>query len=204
MTQASSQSTDITTLLGHWSLGDRGALNRVVPLVYAELRRIAARQLRGERSAPPIQPTDLVHTLFLELVDQRYATWHNRSEFYAIVAGMMRRILVDHARARRAAKRGGLAVSVSLAEVPEELLAAGSDRRVTEVLVIDELLERLAALDPEQTRIVELRFFTGLSVEETARALGRSPRTIKREWRLARAWLYRELRRSPLARTAER
>jgi RNA polymerase sigma factor (TIGR02999 family) len=194
MNDVAASSLDITTLLGQWSRGDRGALDRVVPLVYAELRRIAARQLRRESPGQPIQPTDLVHALFLELVDQRYATWESRAEFYAVVALMMRRILVDHARARRAAKRGGLSLNVSLDEARDG--AVSTDSRVAEVLEIDQLLGRLEEFDPDQARIVELRFFAGLSVEETARALDRSPRTIKREWRMARAWLFRELKRS--------
>jgi RNA polymerase sigma factor (TIGR02999 family) len=187
------RSTDITSLLAEWSGGDRGALDRVVPLVYAELRKIAARQLRREPTDQPLQPTDLVHTLFLQLVDQRRATWVNREEFYAIVAQMMRRILVDHARARQAAKRGGLSVKVPLDEKSKEIPQTSLEPHVSDVLAIDELLHRLAARDAGHARIVELRFFAGLSIEETARAIGRAPTTVKREWRLARAWLYREL-----------
>jgi RNA polymerase sigma factor (TIGR02999 family) len=189
-------SAHITSLLAKWSRGDRGALDRVIPLVYAELRKIAARQLRREPPDQPLQPTDLVHALFLQLVDQRHATWENREEFYAIVAQMMRRILVDLARARRAAKRGGLSVNVSLAETSEDSLPAPLEPHVSDVLAIDELLQRLAARDAVQARIVELRFFAGLSIEDTAQAIGRAPTTVKREWRLARAWLYRELRRA--------
>jgi RNA polymerase sigma factor (TIGR02999 family) len=196
MSHASSVTpADITSLLVQWSQGDRGAFDRVVPLVYAELRKIAARQLRRERRGAALQPTDLVHALFLQLVDQRHATWENREEFYAIAARMMRRILIDHARARMAAKRGGLAVTVPVAEANEAILPASRNSDLAEVLAVDELLQRLQANDPVQARIVELRFFVGLSVEETASAIGRAPRTVKREWRLAKAWLLRELRR---------
>jgi RNA polymerase sigma-70 factor (ECF subfamily) len=194
MEPSSASRTNITSLLTQWSQGDRGALDRVVPLVYAELRKIAARQLRRQPNGEPLDPTDLVHALFVHLVDQRHATWESRAHFFAVVAQMMRRILVDHARARLAAKRGGSALTVSLSDVahPAEPF---HEKHVCDVLAIDEALAHLAARDPEQVRIVELRFFAGLSVEETAEALGRSPRTIKREWRLAKAWLFRELRR---------
>ena len=188
--------SNITSLLAQWSQGDRGAFDRVVPLVYAELRKIAARQLRRQPAGEPFEPTDLVHALFVQLVDQRHATWENRAHFFAVVAQMMRRILVDHARSRLAAKRGGSVMMVSLSDAAH---AAGPspEKQVCDVLAIDEALERLASQDPEQVRIVEFRFFAGLSVEETAEVLGRSPRTIKREWRLAKAWLFRELRKSP-------
>jgi RNA polymerase sigma factor (TIGR02999 family) len=187
-------STDITPLLTEWSQGRRDALDRVLPLVYGELRKIAARQLRREAGRTPLEPTDLVHGLFVQLVDQRHATWNNRAQFFATTAQMMRRILVDHARARQAAKRGGLAVTVSLAALAEEprwRATAASD-----VLVIDQALERLAAHDVDQARIVELRFFAGLSVDEVAHVMGVSARTIKREWRMARAWLFREFQRA--------
>lgn len=191
---STASSANITSLLVQWSHGDRGAFDRVVPLVYAELRKIAARQLRREPPDQTLQPTDLVHALFLQLVDQHHATWENREAFYAIVARMMRRILVDHARARKATKRGGLVVTVPVHDTSESALPTSPDPDVAEVLAVDELLERLEALAPQQARIVELRFFVGLSVEETANAIGKAPRTVKREWQLARAWLYRELR----------
>ncbi len=194
---ASAARSSITTLLTQWSLGDRGALDRLVPLVYAELRKIAARQLRRQPQGAPVEPTDLVHALFVQLVDQRHARWENRAHFYAVAAQMMRRILVDHARARLAAKRGGSAVMVSLSDVGH-LAGTSPEGRVCDVLAIDKALERLASRDPEQVRIVEFRFFAGLSVEETAAVLGLSPRTIKREWRLAKAWLFRELRKDLL------
>ena len=192
METSSRTATNITSLLTRWSQGDRGALDRVIPLVYAELRKIAARQLRREPEGQPFEPTDLVHSLFLRLVDQRHATWENRAHFYSVVAQMMRRILVDHARARQTAKRGGVAMHVPLSDVNHAQLPT-HDARVSDVLAIDEALERLAAQDADQARVVELRFFAGLSVEETAAVLSRSPRTVKREWRMAKAWLYRDL-----------
>lgn len=186
-------STDITGLLGLWSKGDPAALERVTPLIYAECRRIAERQLRREHPEHTLDPTELVHELYLRLVDQRRATWENRAQFFAVAAQLMRRILVDYARARHAAKRGGAgAVFVSL----EAAAATPEDPRIADVLAIDDALDRLAAHDPEQVRIIELRFFAGLTVDETAHVVGRSPRTIKREWSLAKAWLYRELRQS--------
>jgi RNA polymerase sigma factor (TIGR02999 family) len=190
--QASPGTADITELLQRWSRGERSALDRVLPLVYNELRKIAARQLRHDQAEHSVDPTDLVHALYLQLVDQRRATWANRAQFYAVVAQMMRRILVDHARARLADKRGAGTVSVSLASLGS--VAAPTRTPISDVLSIDHALERLAARDPEHARIVELRFFAGLSIEETAHVLDRSPATVKRAWRLAKAWLLRELR----------
>ena len=187
MTDASSP--DVTGLLVQWSRGDRDALERLMPVIYEECRRIAARQLQHERRDHTLDPTALVHELYLRLVDQRRVTWENRAQFFGIAAQLMRRILVDHARARQTAKRGGSALLVSLdaaAETP-------NDTDVEDVLAIDEALDKLSALDAEQVRIIELRFFAGLTVEEAAHVVGRSPRTVKREWRLAKAWLYREL-----------
>lgn len=193
MTQITTASADITTLLSAWSHGNRSAFDRVMPLVYAELRKIAARQLRRDPAHEAVQPTDLVHTLFLQLVDQRHATWTNREAFYAIAARMMRRILVDHARARHAAKRGGRAPLVPFDEVREGGPSLPGQTAVTDVLLIDQLLSRLEAREPLQARIVELRFFLGLSTEDTAAVVGKAPRTVKREWRQARAWLFREM-----------
>jgi RNA polymerase sigma factor (TIGR02999 family) len=186
----SSHDSDVTGLLIAWSNGSAEALDRLLPLVYDECRRLAAQQLRPERLDHTLEPTALVHELYLKLVDQRRASWENRTQFFGVVAQMMRRILVDYARARRAEKRGGGTVMVSLDGIAE----TSHDSRIADVLAIDEALEGLAAHDADQVRIIELRFFAGLSVEETARVLRRSPRTIKREWRLAKAWLYRELR----------
>ena len=180
---------DLTALLILWSEGDPEALRELLPRVYEDCRKIAARQLRAERDDHTLDPAALVHEMYLRLVDQRRAQWVNRVQFFGVAAQLMRRILVDHARARRADKRGGSTVFVS---VPAAL-AEPNQRTVTDVLAVDEALERLAAIDPDQVRIVELRFFAGLTVEETAAVIGRSPRTVKREWRLARAWLFREL-----------
>lgn len=187
-----SRSDDITALLKQWSLGDRDALDRVLPLVYEELRRIAARQLRNDNAAQSVEPTDLVHALYLQLVTQDRAHWLNRGQFFGVVASMMRRILVDHARARLADKRGGAATTMPLSSLLAD--APGGHAAVTDIMAIDRALERLAARDPEHARIVEMRFFAGMSIEETAAALGRSPATVKRTWRLVKAWLFRELR----------
>jgi RNA polymerase sigma-70 factor (ECF subfamily) len=183
-------SIDVTGLLVRWSRGEPEALDRLMPVIYAECRRIAAQQLRKEHRDHTLDPTALVHELYLRLVDQRRASWANRTQFFGVAAQLMRRVLVDYARARQAHKRGGSATFVSLAAAAD----TPDESRVADVLAIDEALERLAAFDPEQVRIIELRFFAGLTVEETARLVGRSPRTVKREWRLAKAWLYRELR----------
>jgi len=187
---AMSSRGDVTALLLDWSRGDQSAFDRLVPLVYVELRRIAARQLRREREGHTLDTSALVHELYLRLVDQRRATWKDRAHFFALAAQLMRRTLVDHARARQASKRRGSAPMIELADAEDEAIGSSA-----EVLAVHEALERLAALDGEHARIVELRFFAGLTVEETAHVLSRSPRTIKRSWRLAKAWLYRELRR---------
>lgn len=190
---------DVTALLQRWSDGDRAALDRLLPLIHGELRRIAARQLGGERREHTLAPTALVNELYLRLVDQRRATWDNRAHFFGVAAQLMRRILVDYARAREADKRGGSVTRVSLddlADAPpgQHTVDAPGDAAAADVLAVDQALERLTAIDPDQARIIELRFFAGLTVEETAHVLQRSARTVKREWRLARAWLYRELR----------
>jgi RNA polymerase sigma factor (TIGR02999 family) len=183
------RSSDVTSLLVQWSHGDEDALPQLMPLVYAECRRIAARQMRRERDEHTLSPTALVNELYLRLVDQRRTTWKDRAHFFGIAAQLMRRILVDHARARHTGKRGGGRVLVSLdaaADTPAPSVVA-------DLIAIDEALDRLGSCDPDQQRIVELRFFAGLTVEETAHVLGRSPRTVKREWQLAKAWLFREL-----------
>ena len=190
---------DVTTLLQRWSEGDRAALDALVPMIHSELRGIAARQLSGERPEHTLAPTALVNELYLKLVDQHRANWDNRAHFFGVAAQLMRRILVDHARSRRAEKRGGAASRVSLDGLLDETVLPRTtemrgDSAAADVLAVDQALERLAILDQDQARIVELRFFAGLTVEETAHVLQRSPRTVKREWRLAKAWLYRELR----------
>jgi RNA polymerase sigma factor (TIGR02999 family) len=171
-------------------------LDRLLPTIHTELRRIAARQLGGERPDHTLAPTALVNELYLKLVDQRRASWDNRAHFFGVAAQLMRRILVDHARARQADKRGGSLTHLSLDDLADDPPAPSTDGdgAAADVLAIDQALERLTLLDPDQARMIELRFFAGLTVEETAHVLQRSPRTVKREWRLARAWLYRELR----------
>lgn len=178
----------VTQLLHAWGGGDAGALDQVVPLVYAELRRQAERYLRREAPGHTLQTTALVHEAYLRLVDQRSARWESRAQFFGVAAQLMRRILVDHARGHHAAKRGGSAIQVPL----EEGTAAAQERDV-DLLALDEALTRLAALDERQARVVELRYFMGLGIEETAEALAISPATVKREWAMARAWLRREL-----------
>lgn len=182
----------ITRLLQRWTAGDARALDRVVPLVYEELRRLARRHLRGERAGHTLQSTGLVHEAFLRLSRESEVQWESRAQFFALASRLMRHVLVDHARARRADKRGGGATLLSL----EDAIAAGREPAtgpVLDVLALDEALSRLERLDPRQGEVVELRFFGGLSVEETAEALEVSPATVKREWTCARAWLLREL-----------
>ena len=179
---------DVTTLLIDWSRGDKAALERLTPLVYDELRRLAKRYLRQERSGHTLQSTALANEAFLRLVDQSQVQWQNRAHFFGVAAQMIRRILVDYARARRTDKRGGGFTQLSLDDaigVPET--------RSVELIALDEALDELARLDVKQGRIVELRFFVGLSVEETAEVIGVSPATVKREWTSAKAWLFREL-----------
>jgi RNA polymerase sigma factor (TIGR02999 family) len=179
---------DVTQLLEHWSHGDRHALERLMPLVYGELHRLAQRYLRRERSDHTLQSTALVHEAYLRMVDQKNVRWQNRAHFFGVAAQSIRHILVDHARSHLAAKRGAGAAKLSLDEaigVPE--------KREVDLLALDRALEGLAALDPQQGRIVELRFFGGLSIEETAEVLHISPATVKRDWVMAKAWLYQEL-----------
>src|SRR5262245_35794139 len=181
--------TEVSQLLVEWGQGDQEALGRLMPLVYNELRRLASRNLRRERPDHTLQTTALVHEAYLKLVDQQHANWQNRAQFFAIAAQLMRRILVDYARSHRAAKHGGDYIKLSLDEV-----AALSDQKSADLLALDEALDRLANLDPQQSRVVELRIFGGLGVEETAAALDISPRTVKREWSMARAWLHQQLK----------
>lgn len=182
-------SSDITHTLIRYSHGDPAAIDLLLPAVYDELRRLAAAQLQHERPGHTLQPTALAHEAFLRLVNQRDVTWQNRAHFLGVAAQAMRRILADHARKRRAEKRGGDAVRVTMEET--DLPAAPSDVQADE---LDAALEDLARLEPRHAKIVELRFFGGLTIEETAEVVGVSPATVKRDWLLARAWLYRELR----------
>ena len=183
-------SPDLTGWLQEWSGGDRDALERLTPHVYDELRRIAARHLRGERANHTLQPTELAHEAFLRLVRQR-VTWQNRAHFFGVAASIMRRMLVDHARRKQADKRGAGIETVSLSAADD-----WPENRDLDVIALDECLNALAAVDPVQSRVIELRFFGGLTVEETGEVLGVSPTTIKREWRMARAWLLREMEKS--------
>jgi RNA polymerase sigma factor (TIGR02999 family) len=171
------------------SRGDRPALEALMPIVYDELRRLAAHYLRGERPGQTLQPTALVHEAYLRLLKDRPDRWQNRAHFSAIAAHVMRQILIERARARDAQKRGGGAPRIKF----DERLPAKVDAPSIDVIAIDAALERLAALDADQARIVELRYFGGLSIEETAEAMAISPATVKRHWALARAWLAREL-----------
>jgi RNA polymerase sigma factor (TIGR02999 family) len=178
----------VTELLADWSRGDKAALDQLMPLVYDELHRLARRYLSRERPDHTLAATALVHEAYLRLVDQRSSRWENRAQFFGISAQLMRRILVDYARRRRAVKRGDGIGAISVVEVADRETVDAVD-----VLQLDQALDRLAALDAQQGRIVELRFFGGLTVEEAAEVLGVSPTTVKRNWRSARAWLYREL-----------
>jgi RNA polymerase sigma factor (TIGR02999 family) len=179
----------ITQLLVDWSEGDQKALDKLMPLVYSELRRLASNYLRRERAGHTLQPTALVNEAYLKLIDQKNARWQNRAQFFGVSAQLMRRILVDHARAHQAAKRGG--------SDHQRLSITSAERLVQEpevdLLALHEALEELATLDPQQERIVELRFFGGLSIEETAEVLGIGHATIERDWKMARAWLRRRL-----------
>lgn len=179
---------NVTALLADWSRGDSSALDQLVPLVYAELRRIAARQLRAERGNHTLQPTALVNELYLRLVDQRGVDWQNRAHFLGVAARVMRRILVDHARRHGARKRGDGIQAVPLEEASD--LPASNE---IPILALDQALARLEEVDHELARIVELRAFGGLTIEEAAHVLKVSPSTAKRDWRTAKAWLTREL-----------
>jgi RNA polymerase sigma factor (TIGR02999 family) len=179
---------EVTALLKEWAAGDRAALEQLMPLVYGELRRLAASQLRAERRNHTLQPTALVHEAYLRLVGQRSVSWANRAHFFGIASRIMRRILVDHARRRRRAKRNPGTVYLDLGA--SETAAAD---RAPELLALDDALTELEKLDPRQAKVVELRFFGGLSVEETAEVTGISTATVKREWKTARAFLRLEI-----------
>jgi RNA polymerase sigma factor (TIGR02999 family) len=181
----------VTQLLVAWTDGNRAALEELIPVVYPELRRIAGRYLRRERVGHTLQPTALVHEAYVKLIDQDRARWQNRAQFFGVAAQLMRRILVDHARHALREKHGGRAIHVELTESQAGPGAAAVD--ALDALALDRALQKLEAFDPDQGRIVELRFFGGLTVEETAAALRISPTTVKREWALAKSWLHREL-----------
>lgn len=184
----SQSSLDMTLLLKELSAGNQAAVDKLVPVVYEELRRLAAYYLRQERSDHTLQATALVHEAYLRLIDQRRTDWKNRNHFFGVAAQLMRRILLMHARDHRAAKRGGSIQKLSLDET-----AVLSPGQADELVYLDELLTRLSALDAQQERVVELRFFAGLSVDETAELMGISPATVKRDWAMAKAWLAREM-----------
>lgn len=184
-------SDDITHLLKAWSGGDQEALQELTPKVYLELRQMAAKYMRKERAGNTLQATVLVHEVFLRLVHVDSVTWQDRAHFFAVSATMMRRILVDRAHAKGTAKRGGQALRLTLDEAPD----VGAGSRDREIVAIDEALTALAQVDSRKAKVVELRFFGGLSVEESAEVLKISPQTVMRDWRTARAWLMAELTR---------
>lgn len=183
------ESDGVTQLLIDWGSGDQAALDKLMPLVYGELRRLATNYLRRERVGHTLQPTALVNEAYLKLVDQKNARWQNRAQFFGISAQLMRRILVDHARQHQAAKRGGPDQQrLSITRAGREVIESPVD-----LLALNEALDELAKMDPQQCRIVELKFFGGLSIEETAEVLAIGHATVERDWKLARAWLRRQL-----------
>jgi RNA polymerase sigma factor (TIGR02999 family) len=186
---------EITRLLHAWRGGDKEAIDLLIPLVYDELHALASRQLAHEWRHDRLQTTTVVHEAYVRLFDQANVDWQNRGHFFAIAAQVMRRVLVDHARKELREKRGGRSVHVGLEDV--QVAANESSVDVVDTLALDSALHELEAFDPDQGRIVELRFFGGLTVEETAAALGISPATVKREWAIAKAWLYRRLSAEP-------
>lgn len=190
--QDSPEPSDVTGLLLAAAEGDSSALERLVPLVYSELRRIAHRRLGGERADHTLRTTELVHEAYLKLVNLERLNWQNRAQFMAIVSRLMRQILVDYARRRRAVRRGGGRPRVELEAVAEHL-ADRSAEPTEEVLALHQALEHLETINDRHARIVECRFFGGMSIRETAEALSLSPATVKRDWVMARAWLNREL-----------
>jgi RNA polymerase sigma factor (TIGR02999 family) len=183
-----SPNANVTALLAAWSDGDETARARLIDAVYDELRRLARGSLRGERADHSLTPTALVHEAYLKLIDQRHVRWQNRAHFFAIAAHVMRRVLVDHARSRGAVKRDGGQ------RMPLQDVEAAADPLDVDVLDLDAALEKLSMLDPRQSELVELRFFGGLTVDEAAAVVGVAPATVDRDWALARAWLFRELR----------
>ena len=184
----SQDSHEVTQLLLQWSNGDKAALDKLVPLIYDELRRLARHYMSRERPGNTLQTTALVNEAYLRLINRKHVHWQNRAHFFAIAAQLMRSILVDHARSHAYAKRGGGARKIALDDA-----MAVSQQRAADVVALDDALKKLAEIDPEQSRIVEMKFFGGLTIEESAEVMGLSPATIKREWSTAKAWLYHEL-----------
>lgn len=177
---------EVTELLADWAKGDKSALEKLFPLVYDELRRIAGRQMSQERAGHTLEATALVNEAYLKLAGQQGFEWHNRAHFFAVCAQVMRHVLIDHARAHTRDKRGGGAIKVSLSEA-----AVMADEQAEHFIALDAALSALEHVDPQKQKIVELRYFGGLSIEETAEVLDISPRTVRREWQRAKAWLYR-------------
>jgi RNA polymerase sigma-70 factor (ECF subfamily) len=180
---------NLTVLLVEWSAGDKAALGRLMPLVYDELRRIAHRYVQRERDGHTLQTSALVNEAYLRLAGQQNVDWQNRAHFFGVTAQMMRHILIDHARRRRYAKHGG-----EVRQIPIEDAAEMSQQRASELIALTEALDELAKLDQRKSRVVELRYFGGLSLEETAEALKISMMTVRRDWRAAKAWLYRRVK----------
>lgn len=180
---------DLTGLLIEWRQGDKAALDKLTPLVYDEMRRIAHRYVQHEHNGHTLQTTALVNEAYLRLASQQKIEWQNRAHFFAVTAQVMRHILIDHARRRHYAKRGG-----DLQQVPLEDAAVMTQQRAAELVALDEALDDLAKLDPRKSQVVELRYFGGLSLEETAEVLEISPMTVRRDWRAAKAWLYRRMK----------
>ncbi len=189
MSETDNSPHEISQLLHAWSDGNREALDALLPLVYDELRRQAHRFLRRERQNHTLQTTALIHEAYLKLIEQNRVNWQNRAHFFAISANLMRRILVNYAKAKHRVKRGGDAENLPL----DETILIVSDKRELDLLALDEALTRLAKMDERQAQIVELRYFSGLSIEETAEVLDISPVTVKRDWKMTKAWLHREL-----------
>jgi RNA polymerase sigma-70 factor, ECF subfamily len=184
-----SENQDVTLLLSALTRGDDGAASKLIPVVYDELRRLAGSYMRRERADHTLQATALVHEAYLKLVEQRSVNWQSRAHFFGVAAQLMRRILIDHARGHSRQKRGGEQQKVSLDEA-----LIFTEQQANELLAVDDSLNQLAKIDPRQAKVVEMRFFGGLSVEEAAEALGVSPKTVKREWSVAKAWLYADLK----------
>jgi RNA polymerase sigma factor (TIGR02999 family) len=193
MEQSLENSPEITRMLQEWSGGNRDALDALLPVVYAELRRQASGYLRRERAGHTLQTTALINEAYLKLIDQHAVNWQNRAHFFGIAAQAMRRILVDYAKTRHRIKRGGIGENLPLEAAA---LAASGEERSVDLVALDEALERLAEFDERQARIVELKFFSGLTIEETAEVLRISPATVKSDWNVAKAWLRHEITRA--------
>lgn len=183
------ENRDVTVLLSALTRGDEGAATKLIPVVYDELRRLAGSYMRRERVDHTLQATALVHEAYLKLIEQRSVNWQSRAHFFGVAAQLMRRILIDHARGHSRQKRGGDEQKISLDEA-----LVFSEQQADELLAVDDSLNQLAKIDPRQAKIVEMRFFGGLSVEEAAEVLGVSPKTVKRDWSVAKAWLYADLK----------